>query len=304
MPVPERFLIVAGAPKSGTTSVARWLAARPDCVIGARHKEPCFHTDFAERHWEGPAAQAMLRIRERDEVDYLALYDREPRALWAIDASTDYLWCEASPARIAAWAARFQVKVLIILRDPVDRIVSEYAHTLRDELESVGLRRSLELEPERKALGWHPLFYHVTRSRYAGPVAHYRALFGDDLMVARYEDLADREGFLRRLETFLGLPPHDPEVPAQHNASFHYRLPALARAMRRGPLLEAARRVVPKRLRPVVRDGLEGALRTRFAPTEADLEDIRERLAEETLACVRDPDIDTSGWRNALPEPR
>ncbi|MGF1554515.1 MAG: hypothetical protein ACFBWO_18735 [Paracoccaceae bacterium] len=297
---PRRFLIVAGAAKAGTSSLAGWLAERPDVAQGPR-KEPRYFTVFDEMAWSGPNGDRVGPTVARERPDYLAAFARhKPGAEWGLDASTDYLWHEPALGRILAWRERFPVKVVVVLRDPIDRAISEYRHTVRDHIETESLTRSIELEPERRAAGWHPLFYHVRRSQYAADVARFRAALGDDLLVLGYGELADRLALLRKLEAFAGLAPMDVGSDERRNASHVYRSAPLARMVRRAPALRAARRMLPTRLRARFRGRLQRALRRDFEASESELALLRERLAEDIAACVADPDIPTGGWRRAL----
>jgi hypothetical protein len=95
----KSFLLIIGAPKSATTTLARWLARHPD-MVAAEYKEPRFFMDFAKYEWSGPGIGLFSKSMMRDEATYLQSYNSKPAASWAIDASTDYLWCEASPEKL------------------------------------------------------------------------------------------------------------------------------------------------------------------------------------------------------------
>lgn len=302
--VPQKFLIIAGAAKCGTTSLGRWLVRRPDVSAG-RRKEPRFFTEFARHRWQGPWGQAFEDGIVSDEAAYLDGFRRKPTAVWGIDASTDYLWHEPSVAMIEDWRRRFETKIVVILRDPVARAISEYQHTVRDHLETESLSRSLALEPERRAAFWHPLFYHVTRSRYAEAVRRYREAFGDDLLVLDYVDLSDRLATLRRVEAFLGLPSMDTGGGAdeRRNQSYVYRSAAVDRVLRARGVRRMAHRLLPDRVRGALRERLDGLLRTRYRASAAELSDLRARLADDIGACLADPGIPTAHWRQAIAPP-
>ncbi len=296
---PNNFLVIIGAPKSGTTTLAALLDQHPAIVLGSE-KEPRFFTDFAEIPWAGPGSEGFLRTLVSKEAAYLSLFaNREkPDAAWAIDASTDYLWCEAAPERIAAWAKRFPTKVICILRDPVDRAISEYQHTLRDGYEDRDLITALDLEAERMANHWHPLFYHRQRSSYSAPLARYREIFGDDLLVLGFRELRDPVTVAHRVTQFLGLP-ETPVEPGVHlNTSYVYRNETAARLMTSESLRKLARAIVPKGVRSTVRGMLLPALTEPYAPTPADLARLDRDLADEIRACRENPEIPSEGWRS------
>jgi hypothetical protein len=136
---PNFFLI--GAPKSGTTSLARYLAQHP-AVYVSPIKEPCFFApevvDFdprARAHFErdapalreyldGPMRDARERGIVLDWEDYLKLFTHAGAATAIGEASVSYL---ASPGAAAAIHARVpKARLLAVLRDPAERLFSHY----------------------------------------------------------------------------------------------------------------------------------------------------------------------------------
>ncbi len=107
-PLRPNFLI-AGAAKAATTSVYRWLRHHPQVFL-PRQKEPAY---FVENHG----------ISNWDE--YLALFDEVNNELAIGEASTEYLVSPESPP----WIRRKldDVKIVILLRNPVERALSLYS---------------------------------------------------------------------------------------------------------------------------------------------------------------------------------
>lgn len=121
---PDFFLI--GAPKCGTTALASWLSRNPGILIG-NPKEPNYYSYLA-----GSIMPHMATARTRDE--YLRLFEAaEPNQLIG-EASTTYL---RSPESIRLLmndnpAAR----LLVCLRNPLERVLSGHAQRLQMGLES------------------------------------------------------------------------------------------------------------------------------------------------------------------------
>ena len=126
---PEKFIFLIGAPKCATTTLAAALAARPDVHQHGRTKEPRFFTDFARTDWQGPGTEHFRRTLVSDRKAYLEGFPLASRDDWALDASTDYLWCPASCDLIRRFAAESEVKVIAVLRDPIERgVFGVHAH--------------------------------------------------------------------------------------------------------------------------------------------------------------------------------
>ncbi|HIC66274.1 MAG: sulfotransferase [Paracoccus sp. (in: a-proteobacteria)] len=300
----QNYIFLIGAPKCGTSNLAAMLGALPEIAL-ARGKEPCFFTDFAERRWSGPGARAFARI-PRDLADYHALFAHKPAAAWRLDASTDYLWNPAAAGRIADFAARpdvGEIRILAVLRDPVARIISEYQHTRRDQLETLGLTASLRAEAQRIADGWHPLFYHRLRSRYSGQIARYDALFGDRLEVLDFH-AAQGEALLRQVSRNLGVEPVA-DVPADRNRNESYvtQSRTVKAALYNPALKRVARALVPREWRKAAWARIDRMNRTTIEVSEPDRAAIRESLADEIAACAADPRIPTVNWSQAFATP-
>ena len=296
------YLFVAGAPKAGTTSVARWLDDRPEATL-IRHKEPRRFTDFAERDWTGPARARFLSRMRPDAASYEADFAVTAATRWKVDASTDYLSCSASPGMIDDFAREGRdVRVILILRDPVERIVSEFRHTLRDGWQTGTLRASLDAEAERIAAGWVPLFHHTARSRYAGPVADYAKRFGDRLLILDYHEMKAGDGHRERIARFLGLA-YDADVvtpmPVANEGSVP-RSRMLRRAMGSGRVHAVARATLPGAVRRRIWDVASELNRGRYDPSPDEIDHARALLADDIAACRDDPRIPTGNWRTAI----
>jgi hypothetical protein len=299
MPEPG-YLFLIGAPKCGTSSLSIWLKRQPGVVL-SRPKEPCHFTDFGAHRWTGPGTQNFHQrwLTEWDAYD--ALFPHEGEVRWRVDASTDYLWNEPAADRIAAFARHHEVRVAVILRDPVERAISEHQHLLRDGYTKESLADALAAEEDRKAQRMHPLFYHVTRSRYHDAVARYRERFGGDLLVLDYHELkADQDAVLERLAGLLGLEVR-PDVQLEtRNAGTVYRSSLLRGLIRSRRNTRLARAIVPRKLRASIRGAVQDAATYRYRAAPDEIAELLRRLDDDIAACRADPFIPTANWSLAL----
>ena len=108
--------ITIGAMKSGTSSLRRYLGAHPD-VFTSRRKEP----NFFNRH----------EPRGRPLEDYQELFAGGEEAAARGESSVNYtkrhMWPRAAE-RIARTLP--DVRLVVVLRDPIDRIRSHYRHSV------------------------------------------------------------------------------------------------------------------------------------------------------------------------------
>jgi hypothetical protein len=225
-PLPHFLLI--GAQKAGTTSLYDAIAQHPR-VVHALGKGIHFFDEHAHR---GPAWYRsnfpMVRGRLTGE------------------ASPDYLPHPLAPARAAALVPA--AKLLVVLRDPVERAISHYHHSRALGVEPLPIEEALAAEPERlagefdrlradpradsQALRHHA---YVARGRYAEQLVRWLAVFPrEQLLAVRFEDLVtDPAPVLTRVFAFLGLRP-DPRVRVRRlNARPHDGAGAVVRAVLR-----------------------------------------------------------------------
>ncbi len=116
----SKLLVIAGCAKSGTSALAHHLSSHPDICLG-KEKEPKFFTNFGDRTWTGPASEGQMNSLISNREDYEANFDGLREGQWAIDASTDYIWSRETPDLLAAFAEGCDVRVICVVRDPLDR---------------------------------------------------------------------------------------------------------------------------------------------------------------------------------------
>jgi hypothetical protein len=178
--------ILVGAMKCGTTSLHRYLGAHPQVCV-SDPKEPDF----------------FLRRNEKGLAWYKQCF-REPAQAFG-EASTNYTKYPAFrgvPERMHRLLP--DVKLLYLVRDPIERAVSHYAHNRVAGRESQSVDEAF-----RPVDGSHYLQtsrYHFQLSQY---LEHYP---GERVLVIESERLrADRKSVLREVFSFLGV---DPAVEA------------------------------------------------------------------------------------------
>ena len=135
MPRPARpdFLIV-GAPKAGTTAVHSALAQHPQVFV-SQPKEPKYWLcdDAPPPAWNGPgdAHSQQEWMWRRD--DYFRLFEGAGPDQVRGESTPFYMWSRGAHRRIGE--ALPEVKVIAVVRDPIDRAYSNWMHLWSDGLE-------------------------------------------------------------------------------------------------------------------------------------------------------------------------
>jgi hypothetical protein len=126
-----------------------------------------------------------------------------------------------------------QVKLIALLRDPVQRAYSHYQHEVARGFERLPFEEAIEAEPARLAgeaerMAAEPLYNsfehqhhsYLARGRYAEQLDRWRARFDDQQLLVLSSERFFREPedtFARVLE-FLELPAFTPGAYEKHNA--------------------------------------------------------------------------------------
>jgi hypothetical protein len=177
------FFIV-GAANSGTTSLYRYLKQHPDVFMPAL-KEPHY---FAQVN--PSREQRYLRTIIRDEAAYLRLF-RKAEGYKAIgEASPSYLWEANAAERIQRVIP--DAKIIILLRDPVERAYSHYLMDVREGLQNLSFGDALHRDWNRTDKGWSVSQLYIELGLYAQQVRRYVEVFGpDQTLILMFEDLSN-----------------------------------------------------------------------------------------------------------------
>ena len=238
-----RYLIIGGAPKSGTTSLFRYLADHPE-VAPARVKEPGFFMD-PDAVTEPPAAGLAAALGDRAREAYEGLFLRRDLPV-RLEATVGYLYSPGTPRRIAETLPG-AVDLVFVLRHPVDRFLSAF-HYIR-QLHGEAAQGSLRAFIEHQARTYDaPTRRQLVEGNYATLVARYLGVFSRErIHLVSHAELAERPGAVaRRLCERVGVDPsfYDAYGFERENVTRGHRSPALDKLYRRVmlPLRERALR--------------------------------------------------------------
>jgi hypothetical protein len=136
------FLIV-GAQRCGTTSLFKTLSQHPAVLPAVFHKG----VHYFDTGFDNSLAWYLGHFPTRRSADAV----RRQHGMQPItgESSPFYMFHPLAPARINE--ALPHVKILVLLRDPVERAYSAHAHELARGYETEPFERALELEPGRLA---------------------------------------------------------------------------------------------------------------------------------------------------------
>jgi hypothetical protein len=209
--------LVIGAQRCGTTSLYEYVCAHPSGCRARGHEVHYFTLNSTRGlGWY------------RGHFPTLVEFNRTTRREGAVavgEASPYYLFHPLVPERVRS--ALPDVRLIVLLRDPVARAYSHYQREVAVGAESLSFEEALDAEPGRLAgeeerlkrdAGYnsfaHRNFSYVARGLYAEQLRRWFALFPrDQVLMLRSENLAGNPvPVMREVFAFLGLRPH-PVVP-------------------------------------------------------------------------------------------
>lgn len=215
------FLVI-GAAKAGTTSLYEYLRQHPDIYMTPTKETNYFALAGRGLDHCGPGDREYIG---RFSVTTPQGYQDQFRGVCGQravgEASPLYLYDAEAPGRIRE--AIPDARLIAVLRHPVERAYSAFAHLVRDGRETApSFARALELEPGRVSAGWEHLWHYAGMGSYGEQLARYHATFPchqlrvylhDDLLARPRDVIAD---IFRFLEVDPGVVP---DLSARHNVA-------------------------------------------------------------------------------------
>jgi len=240
-------IFLAGVQKSGTTSMHGYMGCHPLLSSGAAKEAHFF--DNEKLDWNTP-----------DYSIFHEFFKSVPERMRAFDATPIYTFWPPSLHRIRQYNPK--ARLIVLLRDPIERAYSHWAMETRRGLETLPFGEAIREGRRRLPVGsplapaWR-IFSYVERGFYAGQLRRALHLFPrEQILFINSEELRTcHTAALRKVSEFLELTPF-PQLTAR---SDHEGMAA-------------------------------------WHPEPRDIYYLRELYASEVEAVTDVTEIDTSGW--------
>lgn len=206
-PTPLPNLIIAGAPKCGTTSLFDYLVQHPE-VGGSSVKETCY---FMDRGY--PLFKADSNYLDHGIAGYQGYFahlDEHPPK-WVCEATPDYLYQQTALEHIAELPG--DVTILFMLRHPADRAYSMFRFA-QNNIGVIPKRFDFtdfldDLDHHAEDYANRAVLRDVLRhGYYYSYLRNWKARYGERVQVYLFEDMAaDPRAFMQRLAQRLDIDP-------------------------------------------------------------------------------------------------
>jgi len=251
----KTFLLGVGAQKCGTTWLYQYLRSHPDCAMGQIKEHAVLTSALSNTHPGGrfgPKADMLIEalqtakkmaakgaLNEAEQTRLLALLDNiagefdlsyylstfdrllenTPKARLTGDITPEY--CMLSPEQFTRLretieGAGYDLKVVFLMRDPLDRVYSALRmadRNRRDAGKPVSVTAAERFDIQGVAE------WVETRTRYEVILHNLDAAFAPEQIYLGFYESFFTKASLAELLTFLGLSPHPADFTNMANAS-------------------------------------------------------------------------------------
>ena len=184
------FLLI-GAQKAGTTALHYYLKEHPQIYMSPIKEPGFFDFEGQKPSFIGPGDQELYEHVPTDIESYCQLFQGVSDEIAIGEATTWYLYSSRAPKRIKHYIP--DVKLIVILRNPVDRAYSAFMHAVRDGRELItDFPQALKQEEIRINQNWEYIWHYKQMGFYYVQLKRYFELFDrSQIKVCLYEDLKD-----------------------------------------------------------------------------------------------------------------
>ena len=257
MNVLPNFLI-AGASKSGTSSVYHYLKQHPDIFLSEIQKEGRYFSQMPGK-FSGPGDQHIDSSITRDLYSYKKLFEGYKNEKAVGDISPEYLYFYKESIPLIKKTLGEEVKIILILRSPIERAFSGYTHFKRDKRENLSFEEALQKEEERKQYNWIWAWQYKNSGLYFEQVKAYLENFRN-VKIILFDDLkTDANRTLAEICQFIGVSDDfEFDTSYKYNVSGDPKSAVLYKLETSRGLINFAKKFIPKKLITKLKKNLTG----------------------------------------------
>ncbi len=218
------FLIV-GAVKAGTTSLHEYLQQHPEVYMSPVKETNYFsdadmliehfNVDYRQdvnidlkKYLAGDMKNKIHIAHVRSWEDYQLLFKNVEHQKAIGEVSNSYLYCSSTAGNIKTKLP--DVKIVMILRNPVERLYSQFLMNLKlGKIAEKNLLKEIENDQQKKIKGWGVSHLYLEVGNYYAQVKNYYDQFPvEQIKVILYDDYKkDPKAAMKDLFSFLQINP-------------------------------------------------------------------------------------------------
>ena len=195
--------IIAGFPKCGTTSLFHYLKQHPEIFMPNQKELHFFTQPQIYKLNKGPKDKVVKQSHIKSEKEYLELFKSVKDEIAVGDASPSYINYPENFGMIKQYLN--DPKVIVIVRDPIDRAYSNYLHLKRELRETMDFFSALKNEDNRREESYSDFWYYRFNSTYYKKILMAKKTFSNVLVLTTEEFKRNPEITLKKVYSFLGV---------------------------------------------------------------------------------------------------
>ena len=215
------FLIL-GAAKAGTTSLYAYLKQHPEIYMSPIKETNFFALEGKNLDFAGPGDRDFINRFSVNSLEaYCAMFQGISNEIAVGEASPLYLYNPTAAKRIQHYIPA--AKLIVILRNPVERAYSSFLHLVRDGRELLrDFAQALSEEENRIRSNWDHIWHYKQMGFYYIQLKRYFNTFDfQQIRVYTFEDfLTEPVSILKDIFQFLDVDDlFIPDISIRHNVS-------------------------------------------------------------------------------------
>src|SRR5690554_2260780 len=156
--------IIAGFPKCGSTALHYYLEDHPQIYMPKQKELHFFTNAIISKLNQGTGDKEVKKTQITNLNDYLKCFENVKTELAVGDASPSYANYPEVLDEINKQLNN--PKIVLLLRDPIQRAYSNYLHLKREHRETLDFYNALKEEKNRRGLNYSDFWYYKFNSTY------------------------------------------------------------------------------------------------------------------------------------------
>ena len=195
--------IIAGFPKCGTTSLHHYLDEHPQVFMPEQKELHFFTFKILSKLKNGPKDEFVKETQINSSEKYLSYFQNVKKEIAIGDASPSYINYPSEFLKIKKYLN--DPKVIIILRDPINRAYSNYLHLKREQRETMSFEDAIGAEEERINNKYSDFWYYKFNSTYYQKIVKAKTIFSNVLILTIEELDKNPIITMKKVYKFLGV---------------------------------------------------------------------------------------------------
>lgn len=292
--------VVVGFPKCGSTSLHYYLNEHPDIFMPRQKELHYFTNKILSSMTGGPGDKEVDKFHVKSFEEYKGFYKDVDSQRAVGDVSPSYI---NYPSCIIEMKEKLglNLKIIVLVRDPIKRAFSNYLHLVREERELLDFYSALKMEPKRKKKNYSDFWFYSFNSDYYQKIKMFKEAFQNVLLITTEDMSMSTKETIQSVYRFLDV--DDKFMPENVNRKYNeggvFRKNLVTKFFfRQGKLRSLIKKNIP--ITPRMKH-LKHALINKFHEKAPEIDPIAEKFlidlfSKDVLKLERDFQINVKLW--------